>query len=206
MFTHLAREIQKVWKMKGRLEERWHQRKIQLDQCRSLHILESDISQSLEWISQHRQILLQNYTDIGHNYETAYALAQQHADLLDKCRGMNDQVSDLKARAHRLADLGHYDPDRLKASAARIDQEWRSVWTAVEDRNSVLTLSAGIHEKSGEYLQNVPNWLSEIENQGLPDEQGELEQACVRFDDLRDAFSSSYDHVSQTEALCYTEI
>ena len=47
-----------------------------------------------------------------------------------------------------------------------------------------------------QYRLNVPNWLSEVKNQGVPDTIDELEEAVARFDDLHAAFNNFYNEVS----------
>lgn len=44
-------------------------------------------------------------------------------------------------------------------------------------------------------MLDVPNWLSEVQNQGIPDSIEELEEAVARFDDLHAAFNTFYNEV-----------
>lgn len=46
-------------------------------------------------------------------------------------------------------------------------------------------------------MLDVPNWLSEVGNQGVPDSIDELEEAVARFDDLHAAFNTCYTEVCQ---------
>jgi len=45
-------------------------------------------------------------------------------------------------------------------------------------------------------MEDVPNWLSEVQNQGIPDSIEELEESVARFDDLHSAFNGCYNEVS----------
>ena len=52
-------------------------------------------------------------------------------------------------------------------------------------------------------MLDVPNWLSEVQNQGIPDSIEELEEAVARFDDLHAAFNTFYNEVcTQYTAIC----
>lgn len=53
-----------------------------------------------------------------------------------------------------------------------------------------------------QYMLDVPNWLSEVQNQGIPDSIEELEEAVARFDDLHAAFNTFYNEVRQ-EKICF---
>lgn len=52
--------------------------------------------------------------------------------------------------AQRLCDAGHYATPQIRALAAKLDKEWQTLASALEDRNTVLAMSVIFHKKAEE--------------------------------------------------------
>ena len=52
--------------------------------------------------------------------------------------------------AQRLCDSGHYAASAIRLHANKLDKEWRTFATALDDRNTVLSMSVSFHKKAYE--------------------------------------------------------
>ena len=57
--------------------------------------------------------------------------------------------------AQRLCDAGHYAAPSIRLQANKLDRDWRTFAAALEDRNTVLTLSVMFHKKAEEVSQSL---------------------------------------------------
>ena len=64
------------------------------------------------------------------------------------------KVGEIKSTAHRMSDSGHYASQSVKMQAAKLDEEWKAFYTAIEDRTSVINLSTTFHEKVEQVANN----------------------------------------------------
>ncbi|KAF6021902.1 trio [Bugula neritina] len=192
---HITTLLNRMHISRTNVQETWHQRKVQLDQCLQLQLFQRDVEQMLRWIAHEKEKFLMTYTDIGTSFHQAHELQSQHIEFATTCESVQVQVSEIKSTAHRLADAGHYAAANVKMQAQKLDLEWKAFYTAIEDRTNVINRSTSFHEKIEQYMLDVPNWLSEVKNQGVPDAIDELEEAVARFDDLHAAFHTFYNQV-----------
>lgn len=54
--------------------------------------------------------------------------------------------------AQRLCDAGHYATPQIRALAVKLEREWQTLASALEDRNTVLAMSVIFHKKAEEVL------------------------------------------------------
>ena len=52
--------------------------------------------------------------------------------------------------AQRLCDAGHYAAPSIRIQANKLDREWRTFATALDDRSIVLSMSVTFHSKAEE--------------------------------------------------------
>ena len=61
---------------------------------------------------------------------------------------MYTNISQVMSVAYRLCDAGHYAAPAIRLEASRLDKNWRTFATALEDRSTVLRLSVVFHKKA----------------------------------------------------------
>lgn len=54
--------------------------------------------------------------------------------------------------AQRLCDAGHYATPQIRALAVKLEREWQTLASALEDRNTVLAMSVIFHKKAEEVI------------------------------------------------------
>ena len=59
-------------------------------------------------------------------------------------------ISRIMTVAQRLCDAGHYAAPSIRLQANKLDKDWRTFAAALEDRSTVLALSAIFHKKAEE--------------------------------------------------------
>ncbi len=52
--------------------------------------------------------------------------------------------------AQRLCDAGHYAAPSIRLQANKLDKDWRTFATALDDRSTVLAMSVLFHKKAEE--------------------------------------------------------
>lgn len=57
--------------------------------------------------------------------------------------------------ASRLSEAGHYASQQIKQISTQLDQEWKSFAAALDERSTILAMSAVFHQKS----EQVPDFL-----------------------------------------------
>lgn len=50
--------------------------------------------------------------------------------------------------ASRLSEAGHYASQQIKQISAQLDQDWKSFAAALDERSTILAMSAVFHQKS----------------------------------------------------------
>lgn len=55
--------------------------------------------------------------------------------------------------ASRLSEAGHYASQQIKQISAQLDQEWKSFAAALDERSTILAMSAVFHQKSEQVLR-----------------------------------------------------
>lgn len=50
--------------------------------------------------------------------------------------------------AARLSEAGHYASQQIKQISTQLDQEWKSFAAALDERSTILAMSAVFHQKA----------------------------------------------------------
>lgn len=50
--------------------------------------------------------------------------------------------------ASRLSEAGHYASQQIKQISTQLDQEWKSFAAALDERSTILAMSAVFHQKA----------------------------------------------------------
>lgn len=48
--------------------------------------------------------------------------------------------------AARLAEAGHYGAERIAMVSSRLQEDWKSLTTALEERSNTLAMATGFHQ------------------------------------------------------------
>lgn len=64
--------------------------------------------------------------------------------------------------AARLAEAGHYGAERIAMVSARLQDDWKSLTTALEERSNTLAMATGFHQGAEQviYVQNFETTFS----------------------------------------------
>lgn len=57
--------------------------------------------------------------------------------------------------AARLAEAGHYGAERIANVSSRLQEDWKSLTTALEERSNTLAMATGFHQ-GAEQVINTP--------------------------------------------------
>ncbi|KAK1879992.1 Triple functional domain protein [Dissostichus eleginoides] len=157
------------------LHQAWHVRKLQLDQCFQLRLFEQDAEKMFDWIMHNKGLFLAGYTEIGNNHPHAIELQTQHNHFAMNC--MNVYVN-----INRIMSL---------------EQEWKAFAAALDERSTLLEMSASFHQKCDQYMSNVDSWCKACGEVDLPSELQDLEDAIHHHQGLYEHITAAYSEVSQ---------
>lgn len=64
--------------------------------------------------------------------------------------------------ASRLSEAGHYASQQIKQISTQLDQEWKSFAAALDERSTILAMSAVFHQKAEQVRPRDLPWLLEV--------------------------------------------
>ncbi|KAG8004411.1 Kalirin, partial [Nibea albiflora] len=108
---------------RSHLLQSWSDRKLHLDQALQLHLFEQDATKMSEWIAHSKDLFLQSLAEVGQNHHTPGVTV-----------------------AARLAEAGHYGAERIAMVSSRLQEDWKSLTTALEERSNTLAMATGFHQ------------------------------------------------------------
>lgn len=78
-------------------------------------------------------------------------------------------INRIMSVASRLSEAGHYASQQIKQISTQLDQEWKSFAAALDERSTILAMSAVFHQKAEqvrprELLGSL--WVGREEDQG----------------------------------------
>lgn len=84
---------------------------------------------------------------------------------LDLCVLFNFQnayvnINRIMSVASRLSEAGHYASQQIKQISSQLDQEWKSFAAALDERSTILAMSAVFHQKA-EQVSCSCDWQSD---------------------------------------------
>lgn len=126
--------------------------------------------------------------------------------------------------AARLAEAGHYGAERIAMVSSRLQEDWKSLTSALEERSNTLAMATGFHQGaeqvmsssiweeaeqprllsltvclpvclSGQFLVKVEGWVQACSEGSLPSATAELEAAVKKHQELNEEISASYTQV-----------
>ncbi|XP_043930856.1 kalirin isoform X2 [Protopterus annectens] len=189
--------LDKLHSTRQHLHQMWHVRKLKLDQCFQLRLFEQDAEKMFDWISHNKELFLQNHMEIGVSYQHAVDLQTQHNHFAMNSMNAYVNINRIMSVASRLSEAGHYASQQIKQISAQLDQEWKSFAAALDERSTILAMSAVFHQKAEQFLSGVDAWCKMCSEGGLPTEMQDLELAIHHHQSLYEQVTQAYAEVSQ---------
>ncbi|XP_056611720.1 kalirin isoform X2 [Triplophysa dalaica] len=193
----IASLLDKLHSTRQHLHQIWHLRKLKLDQCFQLRLFEQDAEKMFDWISHNKELFLQSHTEIGVSYQHAVELQTQHNHFAMNSMNAYVNINRIMSVASRLSEAGHYASQQIKQISTQLDQEWKSFAAALDERSTILAMSAVFHQKSEQFLSGIETWGKMCSEGGLPSEMQDLELAIHHHQTLYEQFTQAYTEVSQ---------
>uniref|UniRef100_A0A8C6X7G5 non-specific serine/threonine protein kinase n=1 Tax=Naja naja TaxID=35670 RepID=A0A8C6X7G5_NAJNA len=179
------------------LHQMWHVRKLKLDQCFQLRLFEQDAEKMFDWITHNKGLFLNSYTEIGASHPHAMELQTQHNHFAMNCMNVYVNINRIMSVANRLVESGHYASQQIKQIANQLEQEWKAFAAALDERSTLLDMSAIFHQKAEQYMSNVDSWCKACGEVELPSELQDLEDAIHHHQGIYEHITLAYSEVSQ---------
>ncbi|XP_028673796.1 triple functional domain protein isoform X1 [Erpetoichthys calabaricus] len=189
--------LDKLHSTRQHLHQMWHVRKLKLDQCFQLRLFEQDAEKMFDWIMHNKGLFLTSYTEIGTNHPHAMELQTQHNHFAMNCMNVYVNISRIMSVGSRLLESGHYASQQIKQISSQLEQEWKAFAAALEERSTLLEMSAVFHQKAEQYMNNVDSWCKACGEVDLPSELQDLEDAIHHHQGLYEHITVAYSEVSQ---------
>ncbi|CAH2304994.1 kalirin isoform X4 [Pelobates cultripes] len=189
--------LDKLHSTRQHLHQMWHVRKLKLDQCFQLRLFEQDAEKMFDWITHNKDLFLQSHTEIGMSYQHAVDLQTQHNHFAMNSMNAYVNINRIMSVASRLIEAGHYASQQIKQISTQLDQEWKSFAAALDERSTILAMSAVFHQKAEQFLSGVDTWCKLCNDGGLPSEMQGLEIAIHHHQTLYEEVTQAYTEVSQ---------
>ncbi|XP_054274180.1 triple functional domain protein-like isoform X3 [Macrosteles quadrilineatus] len=194
----ILHNLEAIRTSKNHLLQLWHHKKLKLDQCFQLRLFEQDCEKMFDWICHNRDVFLMNYVEIGHSYQLAKELQEEHNHFTMSSMNVYVNINRILAVASRMMETGHYAAAHIRAVAARLDRAWKEFAAGLDERTAVLALSTLFHHKAEQYVENVPNWSQACENMAIPSEIIVLETVIHQHQNLYESMCQAYTEVHST--------
>ncbi|KAL2080069.1 hypothetical protein ACEWY4_023862 [Coilia grayii] len=189
--------LDKLHSTRQHLHQAWHVRKVQLDQCFQLRLFEQDAEKMFDWIMHNKGLFLAGYTEIGNNHAHAMELQTQHNHFAMNCMNVYVNINRIMSVGNRLLESGHYASQQIKQISGQLEQEWKAFAAALDERSTLLDMSASFHQKCDQYMSNVDSWCKACGEVELPSELQDLEDAIHHHQGLYEHITAAYSEVSQ---------
>lgn len=148
-----------------------------------------------DWICHNRDVFLLNYVEIGHTYQLAKQLQEEHQHFTMSSMNVYVNINRILSVASRLIEGGHYAASHIRSVAGRLDRTWKDFAAGLDERTAVLALSVIFHHKAEQYVDNVSAWNNACENTSIPTEIMVLENAIHQHQNLYESMCQAYTEV-----------
>ncbi|XP_056142955.1 triple functional domain protein [Lampris incognitus] len=189
--------LDKLHGMRQHLQQLWHMRKLKLDQCFQLRLFEQDAEKMFDWIMHNKGLFLTSYTEIGGNHQHAVELQTQHNHFAMNCMNVYVNINRIMSVGNRLLESGHYASQQIQQISGQLEQEWKAFAAALDERSTLLEMSASFHQKADQYMSNVEPWCKACGEGELPSELQDLEDTIHHHQGLYEHVTTAYSEVSQ---------
>uniref|UniRef100_A0A8C5EAA0 Triple functional domain protein-like n=1 Tax=Gouania willdenowi TaxID=441366 RepID=A0A8C5EAA0_GOUWI len=189
--------LDKLHGTKQNLQQLWHMRKLKLDQCFQLRLFEQDAEKMFDWIMHNKGLFLTSYTEIGGNNQHAVELQTQHNHFAMNCMNVYVNINRIMSVGNRLLESGHYASQQIQQISGQLEQEWKAFAAALDERSTLLEMSASFHQKADQYMSKVEPWCKACGEGELPSELQDLEDTIHHHQGLYEHITTAYSEVSQ---------
>uniref|UniRef100_A0AAQ4PK50 Uncharacterized protein n=1 Tax=Gasterosteus aculeatus aculeatus TaxID=481459 RepID=A0AAQ4PK50_GASAC len=189
--------LDKLHGTRQNLQQLWHMRKLKLDQCFQLRLFEQDAEKMFDWILHNKGLFLTSYTEIGGNHQHAVELQTQHNHFAMNCMNVYVNINRIMSVGNRLLESGHYASQQIQQISAQLEQEWKAFAAALDERSTLLEMSASFHQKADQYMSKVEPWCKACGEGELPSELQDLEDTIHHHQGLYEHITTAYSEVSQ---------
>uniref|UniRef100_A0A4W3IBX3 Rho guanine nucleotide exchange factor 25 n=1 Tax=Callorhinchus milii TaxID=7868 RepID=A0A4W3IBX3_CALMI len=189
--------LDKLHSTRQHLHQMWHVRKLKLDQCFQLRLFEQDAEKMFDWITHNKGLFLNSYTEIGATHQHAMELQTQHNHFAMNCMNVYVNINRIMSVANRLLESNHYASQQIKQIASQLELEWKAFAAALDERSTLLDMSAVFHQKAEQYMSNVDSWCKACGEVELPSELQDLEDSIHHHQGLYEQITLAYSEVSQ---------
>ncbi|TKS88950.1 Triple functional domain protein [Collichthys lucidus] len=197
LVPRITQLLDKLHSTRQHLHQAWHVRKLQLDQCFQLRLFEQDAEKMFDWIMHNKGLFLAGYTEIGNNHPHAIELQTQHNHFAMNCMNVYVNINRIMSVGNRLLESGHYASQQIKQISSQLEKEWKAFAAALDERSTLLEMSASFHQKCDQYMSNVDSWCKACGEVDLPSELQDLEDAIHHHQGLYEHITAAYSEVSQ---------
>ncbi|AWO95656.1 hypothetical protein SMAX5B_015273 [Scophthalmus maximus] len=190
--------LERLQAARSHLLQSWSDRKLHLDQALQLHLFEQDATKMSEWIAHSKELFTQSLAEVGQNHQHALDLQTQHQHFTANCMNGSVNVDSVVTVAARLAEAGHYGAERIAMVSSRLQEDWKSLTTALEERSNTLAMATGFHQGAEQFLLKVEGWVQVCSEGPLPSATAELEAASKKHQELNEEIAANYSQVSES--------
>uniref|UniRef100_A0A8C2XME6 non-specific serine/threonine protein kinase n=1 Tax=Cyclopterus lumpus TaxID=8103 RepID=A0A8C2XME6_CYCLU len=189
--------LDKLHGTRQNLQQLWHMRKLKLDQCFQLRLFEQDAEKMFDWIMHNKGLFLTSYTEIGGSHQQAVELQTQHNHFAMNCMNVYVNINRIMSVGNRLLESGHYASQQIQQISGQLEQEWKAFAAALDERSTLLEMSASFHQKADQYMSKVEPWCKACGEGELPSELQDLEDTIHHHQGLYEHITTAYSEVSQ---------
>ena len=86
--------------------------------------------------------------EIGHSFVTSKKLKEDHNAFTHGSNTIYANINRILGEAGQLIEAGHYASAHVRGVAARLDKTWKEFAGGLDERTTVLSLSALFHQKA----------------------------------------------------------
>ncbi|XP_053273046.1 kalirin [Pleuronectes platessa] len=190
--------LERLQAARGLLLQGWSDRKLHLDQVLQMHLFEQDATKMSEWIAHSKDLFMQSLVEVGQNNQHVLDLQTQHQHFTANCLNGSVNVDSVVTVAARLAEAGHYGAERISLVSSRLQEDWKTLTTALEERSNTLAMATGFHQGAEQFLLEVEGRVQACSEGALPSATAELEAATKKHEELNEEISASYTQVSES--------
>ncbi|XP_059423314.1 triple functional domain protein isoform X4 [Carassius carassius] len=189
--------LDKLHATRQHLHQSWHMRKVKLDKCFQLRLFQQDAEKMFDWIVHNKGLFLTTYTEIGANHQHVLELQTQHNHFAMNCMNVYVNISRIMSVGNRLLESGHYATQQIQQISGQLEQEWKAFAAALDERSTLLEMSANFHQKTDQYMSNMDSWCKACGEGELPSELQDLEDTIHHHQGLYEHITAAYSEVSQ---------
>ncbi|KAG9476065.1 hypothetical protein GDO78_002896, partial [Eleutherodactylus coqui] len=121
-----------------------------------------------DWIAHNKGLFLTSYSDIGTSHNQALELQTQHNHFAMNCMNVYVNINRIMSVANRLVESGHYASMQIRQIANQLEQEWKMFAAALDERSTLLEMSAVFHQKAEQVSQEGKSLLDKLQRPLTP--------------------------------------